>query len=202
MGFYAGSGISQPKSVRAKAKPTLHFARSLRMSRPKVVYISWQLLRVLTKRDSVKSVAKIMPKEHGWVDTRLGALVDEANAINMAARFGRARCVRFLLNSMGAKADIPDANGMSPVGAAAWGGYEQILRDILECGQLIDIHRLGTPFKTSSCGGKGPFTPIEWARRKGHKKIVRMLEEYLLVLKENEDAEGGEEEGGKGEVVI
>ena len=187
--FYAGSQIRQPKSVRAKAKPTLSFARSLRMSRPKIVYISWQLLRMLTKGDSVKSLKNIMPKEVAWVDTRLGALVDEANALNMACRFGRVRCVKCLLHSMGAKADIPDANGMSPIGAAAWGGHEQILRDLLECGQPLDIHRLGKPFKTSSCGGKGPHTPMEWARRKGHKKIVRMLEQYLLMLKKNEEGE-------------
>jgi hypothetical protein len=30
---------------------------------------------------------------------------------------------------------------------------------------------------------------MEWARRKGHKKIVRMLEQYLLMLKKNEEGE-------------
>jgi hypothetical protein len=34
------------------------------------------------------------------------------------------------------------------------------------------------PPMTSSCGGKGPFSPVEWARRKGHAKVVTLLEAH------------------------
>eukprot|EP00520_Triparma_pacifica_P013182 CAMPEP_0118665334 /NCGR_PEP_ID=MMETSP0785-20121206/18561_1 /TAXON_ID=91992 /ORGANISM="Bolidomonas pacifica, Strain CCMP 1866" /LENGTH=197 /DNA_ID=CAMNT_0006559441 /DNA_START=72 /DNA_END=661 /DNA_ORIENTATION=+ len=165
--FYTGSSLREPKSVRARAKPNLFFARALRQSRPKVVQISWLLMNALKKGDSVKRMESIVPKERGWVDTKLGPLVDDATALNMAVRFARRRCVRYLLNVLNATVDVPDGRGMSPVGCAAWIGDDVLLKELLDTGQPVNLERLGTPFKTSSCGGEGPYKPREWARRKG-----------------------------------
>ena len=96
----------------------------------------------------------------------------------MAVRFGRRRCVKFLLNKLKATVDVPDGRGMSAVGCAAWIGDNVLLKELLNTGQPVNLERRGKPFKTSSCGGEGPYKPREWARRKGFLKCVMVIDAY------------------------
>jgi len=182
----AKSNITNNKSHTPPANPTRSFARALKESRPKINYVSFRLLNALKAGDSVKKLISILPTEAGWCDTRLGPLVDDATPLIMCIRFGRRRCVLHLIQNMNASLSIPDGNGMSPLGSAAWAGHENVVKDLLGSGQdlRLDLERKGVPFQTSSCGGKGPHTPEEWARRKGFAKIVRLLEKYRKFIDE------------------
>jgi hypothetical protein len=41
--------------------------------------------------------------------------------------------------------------------------------------------RPGVPPLSSSCGGQGAKSALDWARRKGFRKIVTLLQDYVPV---------------------
>lgn len=78
---------------------------------------------------------------------------------------------------------------------AAWSGNANVVKWILSLGGDDDAFRQfvlheGRLYKTSACRGVGPFSAIEWARRKSvvcvkdnrFQKIVKMLSPYQRAI--------------------
>lgn len=86
-----------------------------------------------------------------------------ATLLHLAALHNRTRCVRVLVD-FSADVDALDDLNMSPLAVGAWAGNEQVVRMLLEAGASLDAR--GIPPMSSACGGKGPYTAEEWARRK------------------------------------
>jgi hypothetical protein len=99
-----------------------------------------------------------------------------------AAWMGRLKTLQRLVVEFGADLSQEDDNDFSPLAVAAWAGQDKIVRWIVELSghPYGDPLRRGVPPMTSSCGGKGPFTPLEWVRR---KKVPgwRGIEKTLLM---------------------
>ena len=86
-----------------------------------------------------------------------------ATLLHLAALHNRTRCVRVLVDFR-ADVDALDDLNMSPLAVGAWAGNEQVVRMLLDAGASLDAR--GIPPMSSACGGKGPYTAEEWARRK------------------------------------
>ena len=86
-----------------------------------------------------------------------------ATLLHLAALHNRTRCVRVLVD-FSADVDALDDLNMSPLAVGAWAGNEQVVRMLLDAGASLDAR--GIPPMSSACGGKGPYTAEEWARRK------------------------------------
>ena len=102
-------------------------------------------------------------------------------AMNQAAYFGHAPCLRHLLRFK-ADVNIVDAYGGTPLVAAALNGEEECVRVLLEAGANVN--------QPTTNGN----TPLMKAALNGHAKCVRMLivagADVALKNKKSKDAEG------------
>lgn len=87
-----------------------------------------------------------------------------ATLLHIACRRGRLRCVKELIESRHAVLDAVDEGHFTPLASAAWAGHATIVRYLV--GRGADRRMAGVPPMSSSCGGRGPFTALEWASRK------------------------------------
>jgi hypothetical protein len=117
------------------------------------------------------------------VDTACDAL-DHNTAVNLAARCGCRSAIVYLVEERGADLSLPDVGGFTPLHNAAWRGDEPIVAFLV--GRLTEAESLVRPGWSK---GEGPFTPAEWARRRGHEGCARRIEGRLLEMR------GGEGEG-------
>jgi hypothetical protein len=84
------------------------------------------------------------------------------SAINQAAYFGHATCLRYLL-AFKADANYLDGYGGTPLVAAALNGEDECVKVLLEAGACVD---------RATANGN---TPLMKAAQNGHAKCVRML---------------------------
>ena len=103
--------------------------------------------------------------EHPLLDAAAPSLHHAGGTLlHLAARRNRQRCVRLLVERVGADIDARDDGGMTPLLGAAWAGHLAIVQYLLMHG--ADCTAKGEPPMSSVCGGKGAFTAEEWAVRK------------------------------------
>lgn len=98
-----------------------------------------------------------------------------------AALLQHERQVEHLL-AHGADANVRSASGNTPLHIAAMRGYANIVQMLLEHGadrMLLDMPSEAIWPQTAGSQDKPAWTPVEWARHKGHQQIVRMLEGTL-----------------------
>jgi ankyrin repeat protein len=86
------------------------------------------------------------------------------SAINQAAYFGHAACLRYLL-AFKADANYLDGYGGTPLVAAALNGEDQCVKVLLEASACVD--------RATANGTRN--TPLMKATQNGHAKCVRML---------------------------
>jgi len=84
-----------------------------------------------------------------------------------AARCGAINCVREL-HSRGAALDSADWGGFTPLINAAWRGDARMMRWLIDAGADLTLR--------GSSQGRGPFTAAEWALRRGHPQLLKLLE--------------------------
>ena len=102
--------------------------------------------------------------------------------VHAAARFSRPRCLKLLVEEYSASPDSEDDQGFTPLLAAAWSHDNvEIVDFLVQKGARLDVE--GIPPLTSSCGGKGPFTAMKWASRKGHMAVCRYLKGAISKVK-------------------
>ena len=127
------------------------------------------------------------------------------SAVHIAALRQNVSCLKYLLECAGAKWNVPDNNGCTPLMIAAWcDSKTTLLHTLLDHAQDIqpaDFEAKGIPPMTSSCGGEeprscmicqpgrsanyseytllcagnGPFNSYIWAHRKGHYSVCVAL---------------------------
>ena len=96
-----------------------------------------------------------------------------ATLLHIAARKGRLRCLKELLEMRGAALNAVDHNNFTPLAGAAWAGNVAAVEYLVSRGAARGI--AGVPPMTSLCGGTGPYTPLVWAERKraAHERYRR-----------------------------
>ena len=113
--------------------------------------------------------------------------------LHTAAWHGRPAVIRLLLQEYHLSPCVEDNHHATPLLMAAWAGHERAVAILLEC--ILNDHKethpvlvlaylqqKGVPPQSSSCGGKGPKSALEWATRKGFTSIVQQLETALREL--------------------
>ena len=111
------------------------------------------------------------------IDRTGGSTWEDNSLVNLATREGRSRCVKELVEHWGASIEVKDEGGFTPVLEAAYHGHEGLLKYLLSRGANIDVEgvSLGTQ-KGDERSQNGPFTPLEWARRQGHRRCMEILQ--------------------------
>lgn len=122
--------------------------------------------------------------------------LEHRNLLHMAAWYGCNKVVMELLYQRRSYQSharqlvlAQDDNGATPLLIAAWAGHTRVVGTLLY--YLIHFTFLVVPRRreflqtrsmppqSSSCGGKGHKTTLQWAHRKGHRHIVRKIEEAM-----------------------
>jgi ankyrin repeat protein len=106
------------------------------------------------------------------VDHRL-SFYHGSTLLHLAARRGRLRSIRLLLDSYHATLDLQDDGGFTPLCLAAWSGKTSAVRELLRRG--ADVTVAGTPPQSSWCGGRTAMTADVWAERKGFDDVVQLI---------------------------
>ena len=117
------------------------------------------------------------PDDEISIDRRGGTTWEDNPLVNLATREGRQRCVKELVEQWGASIEIKDVGGFTPILEAAYHGHEPLLKYLLNHGANIDVQ--GVSLGTQSGNERsqnGPFSPLEWARRQGHRRCAEILE--------------------------
>lgn len=114
---------------------------------------AWKLSAALS---ALLCAALVLPTEAGR------PLTDDDNALLLAAQDGDVEAVEALYNK-GAKINIKDDTGTTPLGWAAFNGHEDVVTFLLEHGALVN-----------AADYKG-FTPLDSAAERGFVKIARAL---------------------------
>jgi ankyrin repeat protein len=172
------------RTTRSDSNPRLAFFNALRNRMYAFDNNAHRMTDVLRHSDSQTCIAKIILLE--FPINRLFMPCGDSTLLNVAVRFDRWRCVKFLVLKLGADLNMQDPYGMNPLLITSWRGNLKGVKEILKIAALLNTNRLvdnsspsknkkkfildldckGSPQQTSVCGGKGPFTAEVWADRK------------------------------------
>ncbi|KAJ8601103.1 hypothetical protein CTAYLR_007829 [Chrysophaeum taylorii] len=133
----------------------------------------WRLWLEFHEHDPAARVTRLVRASPSIAFHRLKFFEDRTLSM-LAAWQGRRRSLQVLIDA-GADPDAADARNFSPLLFAAWAGRARVVRYLLGIIPGVDLERQGEPPKTSSCGGRGSKTALEWAARKGYPHIIRAL---------------------------
>eukprot|EP00936_MAST-01D_sp_MAST-1D-sp1_P000913 g913.t1 len=114
-------------------------------------------------------------------------LVEGYTLLTLAMAFGRLRCAKWLITQWGADVDVADERGFTPLLTAAWRGDQACVAWLLDVAPGLDLDARGVPPQTSSCGGTGPFDAETWARRKGFRRVVTLIERHRLQRRQRQE---------------
>ncbi|KAL1520907.1 hypothetical protein AB1Y20_022467 [Prymnesium parvum] len=163
-------------ALRSKANPRASFFSSLRHQAERRAsladHLLWDMWIKLHQTDCAAVLRAAVSKSNIHVNHKLRSY-HGASLLHLAARRGRLRCVRVLVEELHADVNLLDDGGFTPLCAAAWSGREAVVRYLLRCGALT--HFCGVPPTTSSCGGVRPYTAEVWATRKGFDRIAKII---------------------------
>jgi ankyrin repeat protein len=157
------------------------FMELMKSRKLSIIQSSYQLGNFFRQRiDSVAKLKSFLPI-HFPVNKKFNAF-DDGTILNMVSRECLWRCVKYLIFERHADYNIQDCQGMTPLLEAAWNGHISTVKYLLSLqNPPVDIHAQGCSWKTSVCGGRGPYTAMEWVNRK--KNVCPENRNYELVLK-------------------
>lgn len=114
----------------------------------------------------------------------------------------RPKCVKMLLNR-GASPEMTDDLGCSPLIVASWAGAVEAVGELVKNrpARRTLLWR-GEPPQQSSCGGRAPYTALQWALRKSgvatswpekerFGAVMELVEEAIFVPLAGEERVGG-----------
>ena len=114
----------------------------------------------------------------------------------------RPKCVKMLLNR-GASPEMTDDLGCSPLIVASWAGAVEAVGELVKNrpARRTLLWR-GEPPQQSSCGGRAPYTALQWALRKSgvatswpekerFGAVMELVEEAIFVPLAGEERIGG-----------
>jgi ankyrin repeat protein len=176
------------RKTRSDSNPRLALFNALRNRMYAFDNCAHRITDMLRLTDSPTHIAKIILPE--FPINRLFMPCGDSTLLNVAVRFDRWRCVRFLVLKLRADLNVQDPYGMNPLLITSWRGNLKGVKEIIKIakekntllnkiGQLdncspnkdrkffvLDLDCEGSPQQTSVCGGKGPFSAEVWAERK------------------------------------
>lgn len=169
---------AQTRSTRSQKHPRLAYFNFIRMSWARQ---QSQFIRLIEKKDTPKRLRAILTPVIFSPDQLAGLMI-------LACYYRRIRCVKALITDFNADYNAVSSGGTVLI-VSAWSGDLAMVRWLIKLSHLrriplrLDIK--GTLMKTSSCGGRGPFTAKEWARRKAevcgrgssHERCAEAIEE-------------------------
>ena len=188
---------------RCRNSKKMFFQRYFQQKEAKCREADREILKLaarLAKNDCVAHIRKHIKANPNFVHHKVSSH-EHRTLLHYASWYGRVKTVQFLVQD-DCRASIweLDDSHASPLLIAAWAGKTKVVRLLLSFlssdaskdednnRQQDYLNQKGVPPLTSSCGGKGPKTALCWARRKGFKDIVRLLEraEPIVWMKNND----------------
>ncbi|KAJ1448081.1 hypothetical protein M885DRAFT_574892 [Pelagophyceae sp. CCMP2097] len=140
---------------------------------------AWALWLKLHAGDCAAKVRKVLDATPKLATHKITFFADRTLAF-LAAWRGRPRALRVLADA-GADLLAGDTADCTPLIVAAWAGRHTCVAELLHHPAVhADAARIGEPPQTSSCGGKGPKTALDWATRKGFVRIQNLLRVHGL----------------------
>ena len=110
-----------------------------------------------------------------WIDFQGVSQFRGETILHLASRAGRLKCCSALVETWGARVNLQDEQGTTPLLAASIKGRHRIVSYLLQAGSDPGIR--GT-HKNYDCYD----TALGWARRLGHGKVVEKMEEYASYI--------------------
>lgn len=175
-----------------RTPPPAKFGRSSRSQRhPRLAYfsfirMSWvrqqsQAIRLLEREDTPKKLKAVISPGVFSGDQLAGLMM-------LACYCRRSRCVKSIIADFHADYNAVSSGGTVLI-VSAWQGDVAMVRWLVRLSvakrRPLELDTAGALIKTSSCGGRGPFTAKEWAKRKAalhspgnpFEKCVAIIEE-------------------------
>ena len=207
-GLAAHHGVEMPKvssrvSLRSKAdlRRTLFVQHAKEQAALQRLFDeqAGRLVISMRRSDSVAPLRRALEAK-AWplpVAHELGgrARDESTTLLHAAARYGRLRCARLLLDSAGESTrdhpllELTDAGGFTPLLMAAWCGHLKMVKLLLSRGASTKPE--GVPPMTSACGGVGPYDAETWASRKGFQDVK-------LAIHQADVSQATHDTGGRG----
>lgn len=171
--------VNKLVTTRSSRQPRVSLFSYIRLSDERV--LSMVLMRVRQLLESSDSIARIRKLHINEISTQYQEFI-----LIDAAYYGRNRCVKYLIQDL--KVNI-NAHPSGPTVAiiAAWQGNVSLIKYILsQTEQRVDLSISSSLRMSSACGGKGPFTALEWSQRKAvacpldprYSKCIVLLKNY------------------------
>jgi len=135
--------------------------------------VVWALWMQLHKTDVAAAIRRAFERTPDLSVDHCLTFYHGSTLLHLAARRGRLRCVRQLLDVHGATLNVQDDGGFTPLCLAAWSGRLGVVRELIRRG--ADVTVAGTPPQSSSCGGKSAMAADVWAERKGFADIAKVI---------------------------
>mmetsp|Transcript_8573 Transcript_8573/g.8699 ORF Transcript_8573/g.8699 Transcript_8573/m.8699 type:complete len:237 (+) Transcript_8573:171-881(+) len=185
---YHGSRASR---TRRGIQPRYSFFLALRGRRNSHSIIGHLIFKVISERDSPRDVKKLLP--HDFPINKKFETLENSALLCLSAKFQRWKTLKMLIGEYNADINGTDEGGMSPLLYASWHGNVNIVKWLFSTPFHINSKAKGVVDRTSFCGGKGPYTALEWAKRKAEvcakicpeKKSFNQIALYLS-KKEND----------------
>ena len=211
---HASPQLAARRATRSTTFPRVAFFNALRSRRTLFNQTAWEVAATLRRADSVKAVERCLQQDFP-VNHCFPAL-DHAPLLCEAARHGRWKVAKFLVEKRGAHLNAATAaGGMTALLVASWRGDLLGVKTLLKLGRdaylkkessegekggvtALDLCARGSPAMSSVCGSRGPHTAAEWARRKAavcpdkpaFAAIVRLLEKEMAASGDDEEGDG------------
>ena len=135
---------------------------ALKANRDKEVWALWLRMH---RNDCSTYLARALREDPGIVHHGLDFFAGRT-LLFLASWRDRPKCVKMLLNR-GASPEMTDDLGCSPLIVASWAGAVEAVGELVKNrpARRTLLWR-GEPPQQSSCGGRAPYTALQWALRK------------------------------------
>ena len=171
---------------------------ALKANRDKEVWALWLRMH---RNDCSTYLARALREDPGIVHHGLDFFAGRT-LLFLASWRDRPKCVKMLLNR-GASPEMTDDLGCSPLIVASWAGAVEAVAELVKNrpARRTLLWR-GEPPQQSSCGGRAPYTALQWALRKSgvatswpekerFGAVMELVEEAIFVPLAGEERIGG-----------
>jgi len=180
------SNLSSKLSLRSTRSPRLTFFTNIRLSRIRFQNnLCFKISTLLDKTDSVSQLKKFFKDFNKSENYHLFYNLNLGELMIYACYKQRWNCVKYFIIELNVNKNYQSKEGNTTVLIiASWLGNIQFVKWLFnlsdEC--HLDLTTEGSLQETSACGGKGPYTALEWIRRKSlvcNNSNFKKCESYL-----------------------